>query len=205
MCKIRITDDRAWNTSYISTEPADQAVTRGTASTAQTFVETNESGTISTGRDLGLIVDLADLAQSPWTRPMELFDRIGSILNERIETAILARHASWTDFGTADIGGGGTSTSTITVSAANVDDIIRGVKREVREGNGQYLWNEFGIGFVWRAADFEYLEALTTQGLLKLSLIKAKVQQWITHTKQAIALQVKRLSERGPIIGHATV
>ena len=159
MCSVVYTNDRVISTSYMSTTPSVQTVTRGTGVDLQTFVETAETLTISTGRDLGIFVDWADLAQSEWTTAEELFDRIGALLNEYIETAVLGQHAQWTDFGTADIGGGGTSTSQITVSASNIDDIIRGVKREIREANGQSQMNMNGVGFVWRAADFEYLEA----------------------------------------------
>lgn len=156
MCDVTASNDRIISSSYMSTTPTVQTVTRGTAVSAQTFAETAESLTISTGRDLGLIVDLADDAQSPWTKKAELFDRIGHLLNEYIESAVLARHASWTDFDNASIGG---AAGNITVSASNVDDIIRGVKREIREGNGQSMMNQHGVGFIWRAADFEYLEA----------------------------------------------
>lgn len=156
MCDVSITDTRVVSTSYMSTTPSVQTVTRGTGHSMQTFVEAAETLTISTGRDLGLFVDWADLAQSPWTKPAELFDRIGALLNEYIESAVLARHASWTDFDGASIGG---TPGNITVSASNIDDIIRGVKRKIREGNGQRQMNQFGVGFVWRAADFEYLEA----------------------------------------------
>lgn len=159
MCNVTVSDTRVFSTSYMSTTPSVQTVTRGTGVALQTFAETAETMTISTGRDLGVVVDLADLAQSPWTKPAELFDRIGALLNEYIEGAVLARHASWTDFGTASIGGGGLATDQITVSASNIDDIIRGVKREVREANGQTMWNQKGLGFIWRAADFELLEA----------------------------------------------
>jgi len=159
MCDVTISDTRAFSTSYMSTTPSVQTVTRGTAFTFQDFVETAETLTISTGRDVPMYVDWADLAQSPWTKPAEIFDRIGALLNEYIESAVLARHASWTDFGTASIGGGGAATDAITVSASNIDDIIRGVKREVREANGQVQMNQRGVGFVWRAADFELLEA----------------------------------------------
>lgn len=160
VCDVTITDTRVISSSYMSTTPSVQTVTRGTGHSMQTFAETAETMTISTGRDLGLFVDWADEAQSTWTKQAELFDRIGALLNEYIENAVLARHASWTDFGTSSIGAGGTATSTITVSASNVDDIIRGVKREIREGNGQTLMNMHGGAFfVWRAADFEYLEA----------------------------------------------
>ena len=156
MCDVTITDTRVISSSYMSTTPSVQTVTRGTGASLQVFAETAESLTISTGRDLGVVVDHADLYQSPWTKPAELFDRIGALLNEYIESAVLARHASWTDFDNASIGG---SAGNITVSASNIDDIIRGVKREIREANGQSFMNQNGVGFIWRAADFELLEA----------------------------------------------
>jgi hypothetical protein len=156
MCDVTYTDTRVISSSYMSTTPSVQTVTRGTGVALQTFAETAETLTISTGRDLGVYVDFADLAQSPWTKQAELFDRIGALLNEYIESAVLARHASWTDFDNAAIGG---SAGNITVSAANIDDIIRGVKREIRENNGQVLMKRNGVGFIWRAADFELLEA----------------------------------------------
>lgn len=156
MCNVIITDTRVISTSYMSTTPSVQTVTRGTGHAMQTFAETAQTLTISTGRDLGVYVDWADLAQSDWTKPAELFDRIGSLLNEFIETDVLAQHASWTDFDNAAIGG---SAGNITVTASNIDDIIRGIKREIREANGQTMMNKNGVGIVWRAADFEILEA----------------------------------------------
>ena len=154
--KVEIKDTRVTSSSYLSSTPSVQTVTRGTGTALQTFAETAETMTISTGRDLGVFVDLADLAQSPWTKPAELFNRIGALLNEYIEGAVLAQHASWTDFDNTAIGGGA---GNITVSASNIDDIIRGVKREIREANGQMQMNQNGVFFIWRAADFEYLEA----------------------------------------------
>lgn len=161
MCDVTISDTRIISTSYMQTTPTTQSVTRGTGVALQVFGETAESLTISTGRDLGIFVDLGDLAQSPWTKPAELFNRIGALLNEYIESQVLAQFATWTAFG--DTGGGalGASSTQIAVTASNIDDIIRGVKRLVRVGNGQSLMNENGVGFVWRAADFEYLEAFT--------------------------------------------
>lgn len=156
MCDVIITNTRVISSSYMSTTPSVQTVTRGTGVALQTFVETAETLTISTGRDLGVLVDWGDFYQSPWTSKAELFDRIGALLNEYVESAVLARHASWTDFDNASIGG---AAGNITVSASNIDDIIRGVKREIREANGGMLMKQNGVGFVWRAADFEYLEA----------------------------------------------
>ena len=156
MTDVTILNDRIISSPYMSTTPATQSVTRGTGVVLQTFAETDNTLTISTGRDLGLFVDFADEAQSPWTKGAELFDRIGALLNEFIETDVLAQHASWTDFDNASIGGGA---GNITVSASNIDDIIRGVKREIREASGQAIMAERGVGYVWRPADFEFLEA----------------------------------------------
>lgn len=156
MCDVEYTNTRVISSSYMSTTPSVTTVTRGTGLVMNTFAETAESLTISTGRDLGIYVDWADLAQSPWTKEAELFDRIGALLNEFIEDDVLAQHASWTNFDNASIGG---AAGNITVSASNIDDIIRGIKREIREANGQRLMNQNGVGIVWRAADFEILEA----------------------------------------------
>jgi hypothetical protein len=161
MCKVTYTSSGVIRSSYMSTTPSTQAVTRGTGAALQLFAETSDTLSITVGRDLGIVVDLADLAQSPWTKPAELFTRIGALLNEYIEVAVLARYASWTDFGTLSIGGGGAATDPITVTASNIDDIIRGVKREIREANGGSMMKQNGVGFVWRAADFELLEAFT--------------------------------------------
>lgn len=159
MCDVTISDNRVISSSSTSTLPSVQTVTRGTGVALQTFTETADTLTISTGRDLGFVVDLADLAQSPWTKPADLFDRIGALLNEFIENNVLAQHAAWTNFG--DTGGGalGLSSTAYTVNASNIDDTIRGVKREIRNASGQSLLNQNGVGFVWRATDFELLEA----------------------------------------------
>ena len=49
-------------------------------------------------------------------------------------------------------------TTQITVSATNIDDIIRAVKRKIYANNGVDLAVENGIFIVWRATDFELLE-----------------------------------------------
>jgi hypothetical protein len=161
MCDVAISDTRIVSSSYWSVTPTPQSVTRGSTVQLQTFSEVADTLTISTGKDLGIFVDWADLAQSPWTKPTEIFDRIGALLNEYIEAQVLAQHASWTNFGSedlnADTAGGGTTQ--ITVTASVIDDVIRGAKRVIRKNNGQTLMKQYGVGFVWRAADFEVLEA----------------------------------------------
>lgn len=211
MCDVTISDTRVISSSYWSTTPSVQTVTRGTGHSMQTFVETAETLTVSTGRDLGLFVDWGDLAQSPWTKPVELFERIGALLNEFIEANVLAQHASWTDFDNASIGG---AAGNITVSASNIDDIIRGIKREIREANGQSMMNQYGVGFIWRAADFELLEAfvqangfMTADAALKNGTVEGLEYMgcdhyWSNdHTANHVFAGVKKIQRLGILRG----
>ena len=156
---VRFTDSRVLNVPYMSTTPATVALTRGTAVSFDDFALTNEALTISTGRQHNLFIDHADLAQADFKLQMDLADRQGQLINERIEVDMLASHASWTNFG--DTGGGalGLASTLFTVSATNIDDLIRGIKREIRVANGWSLASQKGIFVIWRPADFELLEA----------------------------------------------
>lgn len=159
MFDVEYTNVRVLNNPYLSTTPAVQTHTRNTAYTYQPYGETNEARTINQSRILPISVDQADLAQSTFSRQMYWADLQGQLIQEAIESYCYGLHTSWTDFGTLSIGGGGTASTQITVSVSNIDDIIRGVKREIREANGQAIAGRNGIGIVWRAADFEILEA----------------------------------------------
>jgi len=143
----------------MSTVPALQAHTRGTAYTHQTFALTTQAVTIDQSQNLGLFIDRADLAQQTYVDMMDLAELQGQLVDEQLETDMLVNHAMWTDFG--DTGGGalGLAATLFTVSAANIDDLIRGIKREIRVANGTSLMNRNGVFIIWRAADFEILEA----------------------------------------------
>lgn len=155
VCKVEYTDDRVLHNPYI-TDPSVQDGTRGSAYTHQDITLTDDSITIDTFKILPQLIDRADLAQQTFVKQMELASRQAVLLNERIETAMLAEHAQWTNFDNASIGG---AAGNITVSEANIDDIIRGIKREIREANGESLMESNGVFIIWRAADFEKLEA----------------------------------------------
>lgn len=158
ICKVEYTDTKVLHSPY-ETDATVQNGTRGSAYTFQDITVTDQTVDITTFKILPQLIDRADLAQQTFIKQMERADAQGVLLNEAIETGMLAEHAQWTNFGTADIGGGGSSTSAITVTVANIDDIIRGIKREIREANGENLANRNGIFIVWRPADFELLEA----------------------------------------------
>lgn len=155
VCRVDITNSRVLNNPYRSTTPALQSHTRGTAYTHQTQAVTIDTITINQSNIIPMFVDRADEAQTSYADQMEMADLQGTLINESYESNMLGAHASFTNFDNASIGGGA---GNITVSASNIDDIIRGIKREVREANGQAMMDRHGVFIIWRAADFEILE-----------------------------------------------
>lgn len=159
ICRVDYTNTQVLNNPYLSTEGSAATHTRGSEYTIQTVGVTNDSVTINQSKIVPRAIDRADLAQSNYVKLMDLADNMATILNEALESAMLATYGSLTDFGTADIGEGGASTDAITVSASNVDNIIRGVREKIRTANGQALADRFGVFICWRSADFTQLEA----------------------------------------------
>jgi len=155
ICNVEYTNSRVLHNPYF-TDATVQTTARNSAYTHQDVTLTDESITISSIGILPQKIDRADLAQTPYAKQMELADRQATLLNEYLESQMLASHASWTNFDNASIGG---AAGNITVSTSNIDDIIRGVLREIREANGQSMLDRNGAFIVWRPADFEVLEA----------------------------------------------
>lgn len=155
IAKVEYTDTKVMHNPYL-TDATVQTGTRGSAYTHQDVTMTDESVSIDTFKILPQLIDRADLAQSQYASQMELAARQGVLLNEAIETELYAQHAQYTNFDNASIGGGA---GNITVSVSNIDDIIRGMKREIREADGENLMVRNGAFIVWRPADFELLEA----------------------------------------------
>ncbi|MAH46245.1 hypothetical protein CMI37_10470 [Candidatus Pacearchaeota archaeon] len=158
ICTVDISNKRVVHNPY-RTDATVQTGTRETAYTFQDDTITDESVTINTYKILPQVIDRADLAQTDYLDQMQLAARQGTLLSEDIGTAIFADHANMTDFGTSSIGGGGAATDQITVSATNIDDIIRGLRRVIRVAEGETMLNRNGGFIVWRAADLEILEA----------------------------------------------
>jgi hypothetical protein len=158
ICRVKYTNTKVLHNPYMS-DAAVQSGTRGTAYSYQDITITDQSVTIDTFKILPQLIDRADLAQSTYADQMELAESQGVLIDEAIETAMLAEHAQWTNFG--DLGGGalGLGAGAITVSMGNIDDIIRGIKREIRKAKGQKLLGRYGGFIVWRPEDFELLEA----------------------------------------------
>lgn len=156
--EVIYSDTKIFNMPYMSSSFSAQTGTRGTAYGFSDFALTNDTIDIATSKVVPVFVDRADLAQCQYTSQMELAERQASLLSEAIESAMLADYGSWTDVG--DSGGTVTSgvTTQITVSATNISTIVRGIRRIITAANGVDLAERNGIFFVWRAADFEYLE-----------------------------------------------
>ncbi len=175
ICKVIYSSTYAVNAPYMSTSFSAQTGTRGTAYSFSDFTITNDQLIISSQKIVPVYVDRADLAQCNLVNQMEIAERQGNLINEALETAVLAGYAGWTDFGTLSIGGGGAATTAITVSINNIDNIIRGIKREIAENNAQSLADRNGIFIVWRAADLELLEEFAQAGIKFIGLVKSSL------------------------------
>lgn len=160
VCEVVFTNTRVLHRPYETLPSVTTSATRGSAYTYGDITSTDDSVTISTYDHSAMLIDRADMAQQTFYSQMVMAERQGRLLSERLETAMLADHANWTDFGTSDINAGGSSTSAITVSTSNIDDIIRNVLREIRDANAQDFLLANGAFIVWRPSDFEKLEQL---------------------------------------------
>ncbi len=158
--KVQYSDVRTIQNAALTTEPTVTSETRGTAYTYSDFTLTQDTLTISLYRAIPVFVDEADRHQQTYFNQMDIADFQGKKISEFLEAQMLAQHASWTNFGASDLTNtGDDDTATITVSASNVDDLIRAIKRKLYANNGVERAIEKGIFIIWRAADYELLEA----------------------------------------------
>jgi hypothetical protein len=158
ICKVVYTDTGIVKNPYL-TDVTVSVGTRGTGYTPAAVATTDESVTISDYSYSAPYIDDADLAQKSFSDFMEVADNMATLLDEAMETAMLAEHAQWTNFDNASIGGGA---GNITVALANIKSIITGIKREIREAGGGDKASRDGIFIQWRETDFELVEQLAS-------------------------------------------
>jgi len=158
ICNVEYTDTKILHNPYL-TDPTVQTGTRSSPYAFQAITETDESITINTFKILPMFIDRADLAQSGYLKQMEMSDRQAVLLNEEIEKGVYGYYGSLTTFDDSTLEGGSGS---ITVSATNIDDIIRGVHQQILTANGGALLDQNGAFFVWRPADFNLLWAFAS-------------------------------------------
>jgi hypothetical protein len=157
---VQFSDNRTIVNALIGSEPSVVTGTRGTAYNYEDFTLTQDTLTISTYKNIPIFIDEADRHQQTYFRQMEIADFQAKKINELLESQVLAQHASWTDFGQGDLDGTSTDDTTqITVSASNIDDLIRAIKRKIYKNNGLEVATENGFFCVWRPEDYELLEA----------------------------------------------
>jgi hypothetical protein len=157
VCNVMFTDSKVFNNPY-HTDITVQTHSPNTPFTPQALSQTNENVTIATSRIASTYIDRSEEVMS-YAGQMEQARRHGILLNEAIETSVYGNHANFTDFGAGDITGGTVGDSTqITVSATNIDDIVRHVKRVFRVANADTIFSRWGGSVVWRPGDFELLE-----------------------------------------------
>jgi len=159
-CDTLYTDTQVHTLPYVgsASESAFQAgLTRGNTYTFQDITETTQSLSISTFDILSELLDRADEAQSNYAKRMDRAALQGDKLNERVQAIVQANNAAWTDFG--DTGGGvlGLGSTTITVSATNVDDIVRGVIEQIYTANGLDLYRRNGGFIEWKPAEWTFM------------------------------------------------
>jgi len=156
----KYSDVRTIVNGSMTTEPAVQSGTRGSAYSYQDFTLTADTLTINTYRVLPVFIDEADRHQQSYVDQINIAQFQGRKVQEYIEAQMLASHASWTDFGQGDLDNTSEDDTTqITVSVANIDDLIRAIKRKLYKNNGVDFAIEKGIFIIWRPEDFELLEA----------------------------------------------
>lgn len=154
VCKVIYTNANTLHNPYL-TDATVATGTRGTGYTSVAVATTDDTVVISDFKISAMHIDRADLAQKTFSDWMEIADNMAIKLNEAIETAMLASHAQFTDFDNASIGG---AAGNITVAESNIDDIITGMQREIREANGDAVMERDGAFIIWRAADFEKVQ-----------------------------------------------
>lgn len=169
VCDVVYTDTQTYNFPLVSTanEPAVATLTntaagRSTLSNVIPFIsvtETNETLSIITAEIDSVYLDYADQAQSNYAKMADMGTLLGKKVGERAEVIMLGNNAAWTDFGDTGAGVLGLSATAITVTANNVDDIIRGVIEQIYTANGFSLYKENGGFIVWRPSDWTQVVA----------------------------------------------
>ena len=213
ICEVVFSDTKIFNLPYMSTEYSLQSGTRGSAFSHSDFALTNDTLDISSTDIVSVFQDRADVAQSKLANAAEHGSRQGDIINERVEDLWLAQHGSWTDFGQGDLDNTSSGDTTkIGVTQSNIDDIIRAVKRTIIVAKGAKMARKHGIGFVWRPADFEKLEAsIQSQGFtladetLKRGVMMENVYFWLgafhyvseSHSTNHVFAGVRKIQQIG--------
>lgn len=155
VCHVEYTSSKVLHNPY-QTKATAVSYTRGAQYTFADFTITDDNVNINTTFIVPEFIDRADLAQTGYSMQMERAKRQGIAINLQLELAFLGDYASLTTFDNTSIGGGA---GNIVVTAANIDDVVRNIKRAIYAANGGNEYAQFGGFIIWDPKRFEILEA----------------------------------------------
>lgn len=158
VCLVKYTDSGILKNPYL-TDATVSTGTRGTGYTSVAVATVDDSVTINTYVYCAQHIDDADLAQKTFSDWMEISDNMGILLNEKVETQMLAAYTQMTAFDATKIG---LAAGNITVAISNVKTIISAMKTQIRIAGGGDLANRNGMFIEWREADFQIVELLAS-------------------------------------------
>lgn len=158
LCQVKYTNTGILKNPYL-TDATQSTGTRGTGYTSVAVATVDDTVSITDYVYSAQHIDDADLAQKSFSDFMEIAENMGTVLNEGMETAMLAEHAQWTNFDNSAIGGGA---GNITVTLNNIKNIIAAMKREIREAGGTDVAARNGMFVQWRETDYELVELLAS-------------------------------------------
>ena len=165
ICEVVYSKSQFINLPYMSTEYTLQSGTRGSAYSHSDFTITNDQLRINNIDIISTFMDRADIAQFTLADWSEHGARQADVIMERVEDLFLAQYTGMTDFGSDGAGGFSLAATQITITVANIDNVVRAIKREIVKAKGGKLAKKYGIFIVWRAEDMEKLEEnMASQG-----------------------------------------
>lgn len=156
VCKVTYTNTGTLHNPYL-TDATVGTGTRGAGYTSTAVATTDEEVSFTDYSYCAQHIDEADLAQKSFSDYMEIADNMGIMLNEKLETAMLAEHAQWTNFDNSNIGG---AAGNIDVQTSNIDDVITELKAAARTAGGGEQMERDGFFIQWRESDFAKVERL---------------------------------------------
>src|SRR3990167_2884328 len=158
--EVQFSNDRTIVNGSLTTEPSVVAGTRSTAYNYEDFTLTADTLTINQFYNIPIFVDEADRYQQNYVDQMKIADFQGRKINEKLESLMLAAHGTnHTDYGAGDLAGTSTDdTAQITISATNIDDLWRDIRRKLWANNGVDFAVENGIFAIWTATEMSLLE-----------------------------------------------
>ncbi len=155
VCHVEYTSSRVLHNPYQAKATAS-SYTRGAQYSFADFTITDDSVTINTTYIIPEFIDRADLAQTGYAMQMERAKRQAIAINLQLETGFVGDYASLTAFDNTSIGG---SAGSVPVTPANIDDVVRNIKRLIYANNGGNDYATEGGFIIWDAKRFEILEA----------------------------------------------